>query len=113
MSKKAKPQNNTVEIEKNLMIKLQLDGKDWKVKRGRSIFTNRANQEDVRIDVESDHGAKDVEDGKYYTTMCVLTAESGAVLRKRRAVPKEISMDFLRNKGFIGKNPECGARHLP
>lgn len=90
------------------MIKLQLDGKSWKVKRSRSIFTNRANQEDVRIDVESDHGAKDAEDGKYYTTLCVLAAESGAVLRKHRAIPKEISMDFLVDKGFVDKAPECG-----
>lgn len=88
-------------------MKLQLDGKSWKIRRAPSIFTNRNGCEDVHISVESDHGAKDDEDRKYYEGMTVLAAESGVVLRKYRATHKDITLDFLLENGFIDKLPEC------
>lgn len=88
------------------MVKIQLNGKTWKVERRASIFTNRNGCEDVRVMVENDHGAKDSDDGKRYTTNMVLAAESGETIRHYEAVPKEIDMSFLADKGFLDKIPE-------
>lgn len=85
---------------------LKLNGKSWFIKRAPSIYTNRNGCEDTRVMAESGaHGAKR-EDGKRYEIIVTLASESGEFLRNYGAIPKEISMEFLLDNGFIDKIPE-------
>lgn len=81
-------------------MKIQAQGKDWQIKRKASIYTNRSGKDDVRIWVESDHGAK-FEDGKRYSSVQVIAAESGEFIRNYSAVPETITPEFLRQNGFL------------
>lgn len=81
-------------------MKIERDGKQWRIKRSGSIFTFRNGKEDVWISVENDHGAKEA-DGKYYSGAMVLAAESGEVLRHYVPVPKDLTVDFLKQAGFV------------
>lgn len=89
-------------------MKLQRNGKTWKIERRASIFVSRNGCEDTRVYVEADHGAKDREDNKRYTTVLVVASESGAMLRHYEPVPQEITLDFLQDNGFVDKMPEHG-----
>lgn len=81
-------------------MKIERDGKQWLIKRRASIFTSRNGKEDVRIDVESDHGGKEA-DGKRYSGVQVIAAESGEMIRNYGPVPEDITLDFLKQAGFV------------
>lgn len=81
-------------------MKIQAHGKDWQIRRKPSVFVSRSGKDDVRIWVESDHGAR-FSDGKRYSSVQVLAAESGEFIRNYGAIPEQITPNFLRQNGFL------------
>ena len=74
--------------------------KKCRIKRQPSIFTSRKGLEDVYVDVQADHGGRE-SDGNRYAQGLWLAAESGDILRSTAAVHPEITVDWLRQSGFL------------
>lgn len=71
------------------------------VKRVPSIFTNRSGKEDCYISKQcKTHGARE-SDGKLYSCVARIAAESGEFIRSHEPLPAEITLPLLHQWGFV------------
>lgn len=76
------------------------NGAKWLIKRGPSVFVSRSGKEDVKIFKQAEWGSRE-SDGKLYNCRRILAAEDGSMVRDYEAVPNEITVEWLRQAGFI------------
>ena len=70
------------------------------VYRGPSIFTNRQGKEDCAVEVSGPWGGMEA-NGKRYHSVIRIACESGEVLRQYETMPKDITLDWLRQAGYV------------
>jgi hypothetical protein len=75
-------------------------GVKWLISAVASPFTSRRGKIDVMVCKESDWGFR-AEDRKLYRGCLKLAAEDGSIIRDYEAVPSNITVDFLRDRGFV------------
>lgn len=85
---------------RSMIIQAHKDGSHWQITRRRSIWTNRAGLEDVRICRADSWGGRGT-DGRLYSPQQVLAAEDGAVLSAYGAIPAFITPEWLRDQAFL------------
>lgn len=80
---------------------INLGGRTFIVYRSPSIYTNRSGREDcVVLRRNTEWGARE-DDGHLYTTMIRLAAETGERLRAHEPLPDGLTLDQLRDWGFV------------
>ena len=76
-------------------------GSHWWINKASSCFTSRKEKQDVSIYKRSAWGRRQP-DGKLYKCCLRLAAEDGSLLRYYEAIPPHITVEWLRQMGFIG-----------
>lgn len=82
-------------------MKFTHNGKGWLIKRAKSCFTARPGKDDVSVYKQSVWGRRG-SDGNLYKCCLRLAAEDGSLLRDYEAVPNHITVEYLKQNGFIG-----------
>ena len=75
-------------------------GNHWWINKAPSCFTYRSGKQDVSVYKRSSWGRRQP-DGKLYKCCLRLAAEDGSLLRDYEAVPLHITVEWLRQAGFI------------
>jgi len=82
------------------------NGAKWLIKRGPSCYVSRVGKEDVYVEKAGDRGGRG-SDGRLYRCCRKFAAESGEVLRDHESTPPHITVDWLRQAGFIDLGRRC------
>ena len=82
-------------------MKISVNGKEWLIRRGPSIFSSRSGRMDVRVMRENPTwGGREI-DGKLYTTEKIFDSETGDIVRDYGKLPEEINLPMLVIWGFV------------
>lgn len=81
-------------------MKFVHNGVNWKISKNKSIFVSRTDKEDVNIYKQSNWGHRDPDNNLYCCCMKI-AAEDGTILRSYEDIPEHITVDFLKQSGFI------------
>lgn len=81
------------------------NGSRWWINRAPSCFTSRKGKEDVSVYKKSAWGRRQP-DGFLYKCCLRLSAEDGALVRDYESVPSHITVEWLRQNGFIDGSPK-------
>lgn len=76
------------------------DGNLWWINRAPSCFTTRNGRDDVSVYKRSAWGRRQP-DGKLYKCCLRVAAEDGALIRDYEAIPLHITIDWLKQAGFV------------
>ena len=76
------------------------EGNKWLITRAKSCFMSRNNKEDVSVYKRSAWGRRQ-QDGNLYKCCLRVAAEDGALIRDYEAIPLHITIEWLKQAGFI------------
>jgi hypothetical protein len=83
-----------------MVINIELDGNPYWIIKVPSCFTSRKGKDDVSIYKRSTWGRRQP-DGELYRCCLRLDAETGTVVRNYESIHQQITVDWLKQVGFI------------
>lgn len=84
---------------------IESDGTKWLIQKSPSCFVSRNGKYDVGVYKRSTWGSRE-SDGKLYKCCLRIAAEDGSLIRDYEAIPSHITLEWLKQSGFIDKVAE-------
>ena len=84
-------------------MRIELDGNLYWIIKAPSCFISRKGKDDVSIYKCGSWGRRQP-DGKLYRCCLKLDAEDGNVVRNYESIPQQVTVEWLKQVGFIGMN---------
>ena len=79
---------------------IESNGDTWLILKAKSVFSSRKEKSDISIYKKSCWGRRQA-DGYLYKCCVRFACEDGSVVRDYEAIPSFITMEFLKDKGFL------------
>lgn len=79
---------------------IENNGDTWLILKEKSVFVSRKGKSDVSIYKKSCWGRRQI-DGLLYKCCVRFASEDGSVVRDYEAIPSIITVEFLKDKGFV------------